>query len=136
MPEPAEAVIDASALLAFMFEEPGDAMVDEQLKIGAVISSVNLTESLAKISDMGDDPVRKADEWDRRGLLHEALLIEEFTYDDSIEAARLRPLTRHLGLSLADRACLALALRMEFPVLTADQAWAGLDLGLDIRVIR
>lgn len=136
MPELDEAVLDASALLAFLFEEPGEATVARQLNDGAVISSVNLTESLGKVADKGDDPVRKADEWDRRGLLHEALLIEEFTYDDSIEAARLRPLTRHLGLSLADRACLAVALRMNFPVLTADKAWTDLDLGVEIRVIR
>jgi PIN domain nuclease of toxin-antitoxin system len=111
-------------------------MVREALDQGAVISAANLTEVLEVLSRLDGSPGDYADRMDRAGLLHSALLIEEFTYDDSIEAARLRPLTRHLGLSLADRACLALASRMEFPVLTADQAWAQLELGIDIRVIR
>jgi PIN domain nuclease of toxin-antitoxin system len=129
-------VLDSSALLAYLQLEPGEEVVRAVLAEGSIISSVNLSEVLEVLSRANAEPDELAGEMDESGVLFSALLIEEFTYEDSIEAARLRPLTRHLGLSLADRACLALAKRMEFPVLTADQAWAELDLGLDIRVIR
>lgn len=52
------------------------------------------------------------------------------------EAARLRLLTRAAGLSLADRACLALAKSLSLPVLTADRAWAALQVGVVVEVIR
>lgn len=51
-------------------------------------------------------------------------------------AARLRPATRHAGLSLADRACLALARRLGVPAVTADRAWGDLDVGVEVRLIR
>ena len=53
-----------------------------------------------------------------------------------LRAGALRLATRHLGLSLGDRACLALAEREQLPILTGDGAWALLDIGLDIRLIR
>ncbi len=129
-------MLDSSALLAYLQLEPGEDAIRAALAGGSIISSVNLSEVLEVLSRANAEPDELAREMDESGVLFSALLVEEFTHDDSIEAARLRPLTRHLGLSLADRACLALASRMEFPVLTADQAWAELDLGLDIRVIR
>ncbi|MCB0862977.1 MAG: type II toxin-antitoxin system VapC family toxin [Solirubrobacterales bacterium] len=129
-------MLDSSALLAYLQLEPGEDAIRAALAGGSIISSVNLSEVLEVLSRANAKPDELAREMDESGVLFSALLVEEFTHDDSIEAARLRPLTRHLGLSLADRACLALASRMEFPVLTADQAWAELDLGLDIRVIR
>ncbi len=131
-----ELVLDASALLAHLQQEPGHEKVREGLAGGAVISSVNLSEVLDVLSRGGGEPGEFAHEMGRSNVLHAALLVEEFTFDDSVEAARLRPLTRHLGLSLADRACLALALRMEFPVLTADKAWSTLDIGVEVRPIR
>jgi PIN domain nuclease of toxin-antitoxin system len=62
--------------------------------------------------------------------------VEPFTTADAIEAARLRPLTRAAGLSLGDRACLALARRQRAVALTADSAWATLPLDVDVRPIR
>ncbi len=131
-----ESVLDASAFLAYLRMEPGAEDVAHALAEGSVISTVNLSEVFTRVCEGGLDPGAFAQELADRGALFSALLVEEFTYDDSIETSRMRPLTRYLGLSLADRACLALAARMEFPVLTADQAWADLDLGIDIRVVR
>ncbi len=64
------------------------------------------------------------------------LELREFTAAQAEVAAGMWPSTRSIGLSLADRACLALALQSKAAVLTADRAWAGLVLGLDIQVIR
>jgi len=50
--------------------------------------------------------------------------------------AALRLPTRSLGLSLADRACLALARRLDLPVITAGLTWLGADVGVEIRSIR
>jgi len=82
------------------------------------------------------DPARVARQMTDRGLLDGALAVEPFTTADAIEIARLRPLTRDLGLSLGDRACLALASRLDAPVLTADSAWSQLDVPLELRQIR
>ena len=61
---------------------------------------------------------------------------EPFTPEQAETAARLYTQTRNHGLSLADRACLALALDKGWPVMTADRAWAGLDLAIEVEVIR
>jgi ribonuclease VapC len=71
-----------------------------------------------------------------RGLLDGAIAVEPFTSADAVEVARLRPLTRDFGLSLGGRACLALAKRLDTPVLTADSAWSKLNPRLDVRQIR
>lgn len=130
------AVLDASSLLAYLRDEPGAGTVADAIAEGAVISSVNLAEVLARAADRGADPTRLADELRRRGLLDGAIISEPFTESDAVEAARLRPATRALGLSLGDRACLALATRLSAPVFTADRAWRELTLGLDVRHIR
>lgn len=70
------------------------------------------------------------------GLFRVTLLIEPFDEAAVASAARLRPLTRALGLSLGVRACLALALSRGLRVLTADRAWANLNLGITIELIR
>jgi ribonuclease VapC len=64
------------------------------------------------------------------------LNVVEFTKHQSITAARLWPATCHLGLSLGDRACLALAEERKMPVLTTDRIWAKLDLGIKIEIVR
>ena len=83
----------------------------------------------------GGDPAAVAGDLTSRGLLDGAITVEPFTTADSIETACLRPLTRSAGLSLADRACLALARRLSTPVLTADQAWIGLAPDVDVHPI-
>ena len=130
------AILDASALLAYLRDEPGAEVVADAVATGAVISTVNLGEVLSRVADRGADPVRVARQMTDRGLLDGALAVEPFTSADAIEIARLRPLTRDLGLSLGDRACLALGRRLDAPVLTADSAWSKLDLPLELRQIR
>lgn len=138
MPEPAATpvVLDASALLAYLGDEPGADMVAERIAAGATIATVNLTEVLSTLATRGHDPAAVASELTARGLLDGAITLEPFLTADAIEAARLRPLTRKAGLSLADRCCLALARRLAAPVLTSDHAWKSLPLDVDVRAIR
>lgn len=124
------AVLDASAVLAVYFDEPGADQVQAILP-GARLSSVNYTEVIGKLLDRGDalnGALRKLAAMGFHIVAHDAPLARR--------AGELRPLTRQLGLSLADRACLALAERERLPVLTADRKWSMLDLGIDIRLIR
>ena len=130
------AVLDASALLAYFGDEPGAGLVADAIAVGARICTVNLAEALSTLAARGQNPATLACELTARGLLDGAITVEPFTTADAIEAARLRPVTRQAGLSLADRACLALALRLAVPVLTSDRAPATLALDLDIRPIR
>jgi ribonuclease VapC len=129
-------VLDASALLAYLANEPGADLVADAISGGAGISTVNLAEALSTLATRGKDPGDVVSDLSARGLLGGALTVEPFTTADATEAARLRPLTRSAGLSLADRACLAVARRLGTAALTADHAWRGLGLEIDIRAIR
>lgn len=116
-------VLDASAVLAVLNGERGEKKVIPLLAESAV-SSVNLTEVAAKLIEVG------MDEGDAQ-LAVSVLGIGEivdFTEDMAWEAARLRPLTRQHGLSLGDRACLALSIRLNVPAVTADKEWSKLKL--------
>jgi PIN domain nuclease of toxin-antitoxin system len=129
-------VLDASALLAHLRDEPGADVVAEAIASGAVISAVNLAEVFSRVADRGGDPAKLAAELTQSGLLDGAITIEPFTVADAIDAARLRPLTRDAGLSLGDRACLALARRLDAPALTADSEWQGAAHGVEVQPIR
>ena len=130
------AVLDASALLAYLRDEPGAELVTKVIASGASICTVNLAEALSTVAAHGADPAELAAELTARGLLGGAVTVEPFTTADAIDAARLRQLTRAAGLSLGDRACLALARRQGAVAITADAAWATLRLGIDVRTIR
>lgn len=119
-------VIDASAALAHLLDEAGGDRVVPHLKDG-LISAVNLTEVVTRLIRAEADPMR-ADYLGWTVMDHDA--------DLAHGTARLWPLTAHLGLSLGDRACLALALREGLPVLTGDRAWTALNLGVDVVLIR
>lgn len=123
-------VLDASALLALLFGEPGHDRV-AVVADGASVSTVNLAEVLTRFARDGH-PVAAV----LRRL--ETYAIEWAPFDDAhaAEVAALWPQTRRAGLSLADRACLALALDRGMPVLTADRVWAGLGLPVEIQLIR
>ncbi len=95
------------------------------------ISAVNLAEVASNLMERGYSSV------DLHATLSPlSLIVVDFDRSQAIEAARLRPLTSHAGLSLGDRACLALAALRRLPVMTADRTWARLDLGIQIVVIR
>lgn len=129
-------VLDASAFLAYLRDEQGADAVSDAIATGATISTVNLGEVLSRVADRGGDPARLARQMAARGLLDGAVTVEPFTAADAVEVARLRSLTRKRGLSLGDRACIALASRLGLPALTADTALSGLDLPVQLRLIR
>ncbi len=124
------AVFDASAVLAILNAERGEEHARAFLR-GASISSVNAVEVGTKLLDRGVTP-----EAARNSLRFLKLRIAEFDAGLSEIAVELRLTTRAKGLSLADRACLALAIRQGVPALTADRAWAELDLPCTIELIR
>lgn len=130
------AVLDASALLAYLRGEPGAERVITVLSEGAVISTVNLAEVLSKRAEAGDDPQRLARRLIDSGLLLGALDVAYVELDDAVTIARLRSPTRRHGLSLGDRACLALAHRLAGRAVTTDSAWADLSTGVEIETIR
>jgi ribonuclease VapC len=123
-------VLDASALLALIQEEPGAELVELVLS-NAVIGAVNWSEVVQKCLAREIDVAGMRGEFEMLGLL-----IDRFGPEDAQRAAELWPRTRHLGLSLGDRACLALAQEYGIPVLTADRAWQNLDLGIPIQQVR
>jgi ribonuclease VapC len=129
-------VLDASALLAFLRNESGADEVAEVIADGATISAVNLAEVLSSAADRGLEPDDLAEQLVERGLLDGAITVEPFTTADAIDVARLRPLTRDGGLSLGDRAYLALARRLGVPAYTADTTWASVPLDVELRQIR
>ena len=122
-------VLDASALLALLQDEPGAARVLEALP-DALICSVNLSEVVAKLADVG------MPENDIRRALTLGLEIIPFDEILAFSAGILRPATRHAGLSLGDRACLALAESRSLPALTTDRSWTTLDTDIEIILIR
>lgn len=131
-----QAVLDASALLAYLRDEPGAAVVADAIADGAAISTVNLAQVLSRVADRGGKPMRLHEQLIARGLLDGAVAVEPFTAIDAAVVAQLRPSTREAGLSLGDRACLALAMRLGLAAFTADTAWKGLSAGVELRQIR
>jgi ribonuclease VapC len=116
-------VLDASAVLAVLNDEPGEKKVIPLLPESA-ISAVNLTEVGAKLLEAGMDEASAQIAVSVLGIGE----IVAFTKDLAWEAARLRALTKQYGLSLGDRACLALAIRLNVPAVTADKEWSKLKL--------
>jgi ribonuclease VapC len=129
-------VLDASAFLAYLGDEPGAVEVAEAIAGGAAISTVNLAEVFSRAAERGLDPQRLATELRDSGLLDGAISVAPFTTADAIEVGRLRPLTRDQGLSLGDRACLALARRLGAAAYAADSTWSAAQLDVELREIR
>ncbi|MGA3323088.1 MAG: type II toxin-antitoxin system VapC family toxin [Terriglobia bacterium] len=124
-------VLDASALLAVLNQEPGAEKLPPERLAHATISTVNLAEAHTKLVREGVDP---NEAWeDVIGPIEECA---PFTAEQAKFAGSLAAQTRSLGLSLGDRACLALGLALKAPVYTTDRAWKNLKLGIRIHVIR
>jgi PIN domain nuclease of toxin-antitoxin system len=123
-------ILDASALLALINQEPGSEKVAAVIST-ACMSSVNVAEVVSKLMDKGFSEVEIREIF---GALK--LLIIPFDEEQGFIAGLLRADTKSLGLSLGDRACLSLAIQQKLSVLTADRVWAGLQLGLNIQMIR
>ena len=124
-------VLDSSAILAGIKQEPGKEVVDSAIAGGAIASAVNVSEVVAKLDEAGMSAPDIQEAIDRLGLL-----IVPFDEEQSYRAGLLRSATRAAGLSFGDRACLALGQQLDLPVLTADRAWANLPLGIRVHVIR
>lgn len=123
-------VLDSSAILAFLNDEPGTERVAEALE-EAVVSTVNISEVITKLIDAGIP-----EEQIKLVLGYLSCEIESFNLEDAWQSAKLRLITRDRGLSLGDRACLSLALKLGLPVLTADRVWSSLALEIEVQVIR
>lgn len=117
-------------MLALLQREAGSEAVEKALS-GSRLSTVNLAEVVGKAVERQVDVGSLA-----AGLAGLGVRLEPFTIRQAEIAGALLPRTRALGLSLGDRACLALALEADLPVLTADRAWRALDPMPAIRLIR
>ncbi len=123
-------VLDASALLAFLFREPGASLVASHLP-GSCMSAVNLSEVIGRFTRDGHDTGQV-----RTRLAALPIEIVAFRGQEAADTATLIPSTRAAGLSLGDRACLALAASRGLPALTTDQAWASLALPVQVLLVR
>lgn len=124
------AVLDASAMVAFIRGEPGGDIVDGYVG-QALASAVNVAETAARLVDLGLSLTEV-----ERSIAHMFLDVVPFDNAQAIATAGMRRATRHRGLSLGDRACLELAARRGLPAVTADRAWAELGVDVDVRLIR
>lgn len=124
-------VLDASAVMAVLNQEPGFEKLTPNLLSNACCSSVNMAEVLGKLVERGIQP---DDAWDDViAVVHQIL---PFNIEHAKTAGRLIAQTRASGLSLGDRSCLALALDLNAPVYTADRSWKNLKLAVPIHIIR
>lgn len=123
-------VFDSSALLAISFDEAGAERAARGLKDG-MMSAVNVAEVISRYVDQG-----ASEEEARASLQAFGLEIRPFDETQAMVAGLMRTATQKLGLSLGDRACLALAVQEGATVFTADRTWAALDLEVDVELIR
>ncbi len=132
MPIDMPRVFDSSAVLAFLFKEPGAELIQEDLP-GGILCAVNAAEVLAVLARNGV-PVLEA----KTALMKTGLMISDFSMGDAVKTAELlSPQLRERGISLGDRACMAIAVTENLPVVTADRNWAGLSVtGLRVELIR
>jgi PIN domain nuclease of toxin-antitoxin system len=126
-------VLDSSAVLAYLLNEPGEDVVANATQSDAAMSSVNLAEVMTRLVRNGASPT-DAEEV----LAALPFTIHPFDQPLALAAGAMFAVTRLFGLSLGDRACLALGRRENLPVLTADRVWtdAAPILGVSVQLIR
>jgi ribonuclease VapC len=125
-----KAVLDASALLALLWCEPGSEVVAAIME-DAAVSAVNWAEIISKLQERGIDL-----DMARPMLSELSVTVLSFDSAQAFAAGALRMASKHLGLSIGDRACLALAAQLQVPAYTADKAWARLECGVEVVVVR
>lgn len=121
---------DASSLLAVAFREPGADVARGALR-GSLVSSVNWSEIVQKVAYRQGDTAALRQLFGGLGVS-----IVPFSAEHAERAAAIYPETKAYGLSLGDRACLALGLERGLEVFTAERSWADLQLEVRVRVIR
>jgi ribonuclease VapC len=126
----AEAVLDASALIAFIRREPGADKVAKVLA-GACISAVNLAETLGKMVEHGKPLEETAYQ-----IVRLRIAVIPFDEQQARVAASFWKPTRDVGMSLGDRACLALGLNLSLPAFTTEESWTKCNLGVEVVKIR
>lgn len=123
-------VLDASAILAVILNEPGQERVTG-FEGRAHVSTVNMAEVRSRLHDVG---------MLRPEIDHHVAMLDvneiAFSSQHAASAGELRRNTRQAGLSLGDRACLALAMALAAPAMTADRNWANVDVPVTVEVIR
>ncbi|MGH8535843.1 MAG: type II toxin-antitoxin system VapC family toxin [Gammaproteobacteria bacterium] len=123
-------MLDASAVLAYLQNEPGSELVETELA-DALISTVNWAEVIQKSIAGGIEVDGMRAEFSALGLT-----VSRFTPEEAEVAGRLWRETRRYGLSLGDRACLSLGVTRGTPVYTTDHVWKKLSVGVEVRVVR
>lgn len=124
-------VVDSSVVLATIHEEEGSEKITPEFLTRAIISAVNLAEVQSKLVSSGW-PANEA--WaDATGSVRDVI---PFSAEHARVVGNMIAQTRAFGLSLGDRACLALGLALQVPVYTADRSWKRLKLGIRIHTIR
>ncbi|MGQ0484148.1 MAG: type II toxin-antitoxin system VapC family toxin [Hyphomicrobiales bacterium] len=126
----ADIVLDASAILALLRNEPGSEAVAAVIA-GGLVSTVNLSEVVAKLVERGSSAADAVD-------IVDGLPFETADFDSNLAFATglMWMRGKKQGLSLGDRACLALAEHHRLPVVTADRNWRDLDVAIEIRILR
>ncbi|MBE9197723.1 type II toxin-antitoxin system VapC family toxin [Nodularia sp. LEGE 06071] len=124
-----EVVMDASAVLALLNQETGSEEISQFIG-NAAISAVHLSEVIAKLAEAG---IPAEDIRQILGNLN--LEVIPFNEEQALKAGMMRPATKSIGLSFGDRACLALGIFLNQPVLTTDRLWGSLSVGIEIRVV-
>jgi PIN domain nuclease of toxin-antitoxin system len=123
-------VYDSSALLAIILGEPGSDVARANIT-NAMVCSINLAEIFSRAEDKGI-PVSMTEQF----LTGKAVRFVDFDAELARSVGAMRAETRSRGLSIGDRACIALALRERATVVTADRVWADLDLPCKVELIR
>jgi PIN domain nuclease of toxin-antitoxin system len=124
-------ILDASALLALIQEETGAEIIKPLLKF-SVMSAVNVTETLSVLQRTNISP-----EEGLTLITDIVTTIVPFDLEQAAQVAKLHPLVQPQGLSLADRACIVLGIKLQIPIYTADRIWDEIKLdNIDIRLIR